>query len=293
MAHDFWHCVRIGALPQTPEFAQQDEGGRAPARCRREHLAALGKEALNGGMKRFLILQLRPETDASDDEFAAILNKCTLPEARAHRIRLDRESIPETLDVADYAGVIVGGGPGCVSDPPEAKSPLDARMEAQVFAIMPRIITRDHPFMGCCYGLGVLAQHLGGVVGKARFSEPVGPSTCELTEAGQTDPLTAGLQPRFDAFVGHKEAVQALPPECVHLVRSTPCPVQMIRYRRNVYATQFHPEADARDFERRIQIYRNHGYFPPETADTLIEQCHAATVTEPGEILRRFARRYG
>lgn len=244
-------------------------------------------------MKRFLILQLRPESDASDDEFAAILDKCRLPPDRAHRIRLDREPLPEGLDVTDYAGVIVGGGPGCVSDPPQEKSPLDARMEAAIMGLMPQITARDHPFMGCCYGLGILAKHLGGEVSKARYSEPVGPSDCALTPEAEDDPLTTGLAPEFTALVGHKEAVQTLPPGCVHLVRSDPCPFQMIRWGENVYATQFHPEADAKDFENRIRIYRNHGYFPPEDADRLTEMCHAATVTEPGEILRRFAARYG
>ena len=92
---------------------------------------------------------------------------------------------------------------------------------------------------------------------------------------------------------GVVKAVQELPPGCVHLVQSAPCPFQMIRHGQNVYATQFHPEADASDFENRIRIYRNHGYFPPEQADTLIETCHAASVSVPGEILHRFARRYG
>ena len=40
-------------------------------------------------------------------------------------------------------------------------------------------------------------------------------------------------------------------------------------------------------------IYRNHGYFPPEAADALIADCARAQVTVPGQILRRFAERYG
>ena len=244
-------------------------------------------------MKPFLILQLRPETDASDDEFAAIIGKCLLRPDQVRRIRLDRENLPGDLDVTDYAGVIVGGGPGCVSDPPDAKPDLEARIEHQIMRLMPDIVAHDHPFMGCCYGLGVLAHHLGGKVSKERYFEPVGPSTCALTASACDDPLTHGLPAVFDAFVGHKEAVQELPPGCVHLVQSAPCPFQMIRHGQNVYATQFHPEADASDFENRIRIYRNHGYFPPEQADALIETCHAASVSVPGEILRRFARRYG
>ena len=201
--------------------------------------------------------------------------------------------MPDDLDVTDYAGVIVGGGPGCVSDAPQDKSELDARIEAAIMGLMPQITDADHPFMGCCYGLGILAAHLNGEVSKARYGEPVGPSTCRLTPDAASDPLTAGLRPVFEAFVGHKEAVQALPTGCVHLVASDPCPFQMIRFGDNVYATQFHPEADAKDFEQRIHIYKNHGYFPPEDAETLIETCHSAEVTQPGEILRRFAERYG
>lgn len=244
-------------------------------------------------MKRFLILQLRPETDASDAEYASVLDKTGLSPDRTHRIRLDCQELPAGLDVTDYAGVIVGGGPGCVSDDPASKSPLDARIESTIMELMPQITARDHPFMGCCYGLGILAAHLGGPVSKSRYGEPVGPSRCTLTDDGAADPLTAGLQPEFDAFVGHKEAVQELPDGCAHLVASGPCPIQMIRWGTNVYATQFHPEADAKDFEQRIHIYKNHGYFPPQDAQSLIDRCHAADVTQPGKILRRFAQRYG
>ncbi len=244
-------------------------------------------------MKRFLILQLRPETDASDDEYRAILDKCGLTQDQTHRIRVDQEDIPSDLDVTDYAGVIVGGGPGCVSDPPHKKSTLEAKIEQQILNLMPQITEEDHPFMGCCYGLGILAHHLGGEVSKARFSEPVGPTYCTLTPDASDDPLLEGLAPEFEVFVGHKEAVQQVPEGTVHLMQSAACPVQMIRHGQNVYATQFHPEADAHDFERRIHIYKNHGYFPPEDAERLIEICHGANVTVPGEILRRFAARYG
>ena len=244
-------------------------------------------------MKPFLILQLRPETDASDDEYRAILDKCGLRPDQTRRIRVDQEDIPRDLDVSDYAAVIVGGGPGCISDTPAQKTGQEARIEREILALMPQITARDHPFMGCCYGLGILAHHLGAEVSKARYGEPVGPTVCEVVPGAAEDPLLAGLGDRFEAFVGHKEAVQHMPEGAVHLLSSDGCPVQMIRHGQNVYATQFHPEADAADFARRIRVYRNHGYFPPEDADRLIARCNAANVSVPGEILRRFAMRYG
>ena len=74
---------------------------------------------------------------------------------------------------------------------------------------------------------------------------------------------------------------------------SGPCPFQMIRYGSNVYATQFHPEADGQVFADRIRIYKDRGYFPPETAQSLTEHVMASNVTEPERILRRFIARYG
>ena len=244
-------------------------------------------------MKPFLILQLRPEAEASDDEFAAILRKGGLDEADTRRIRLDCEELPASLSLDDYSGVIVGGGPGCVSDPPEAKTPVEARIEAAVLGLLPEITARDFPFMGCCYGIGVLGHHLGAPVGKDHHGEGVGATQCRLTPEGAADPLLAGFPTEFQAFVGHKEALDALPAGCVHLLASDPCPYQMIRHGQNVYATQFHPEADAAGFETRIRVYRDKGYFPPEDADRLIEMCRAADVTVPERVLRGFVERFG
>ena len=240
-------------------------------------------------MKPFLILQLRPEVEASDGEFAAFLAKGGLSPDEVHRVCLDREPLPEGMRLDDYAGVIVGGGPGCVSDDPASKDPVEARIEADILSLMPEITARDMPFMGCCYGIGILGHHLGADVSKQRYGEPVGPVACEVVS---DDPLLDGLPRAFDAFVGHKEALQELPKGCVHLLASDPCPFQMIRYGQNVYATQFHPEADGDVFEARINIYKHRGYFDPDTAEDLIATCQAAKVTVPIDILRRFVDRY-
>lgn len=244
-------------------------------------------------MKPFLILQLRPEADASDDEFHAFLSKGGLNENEVHRIRLDQQDIPPDLSLGDYSGVIVGGGPGCVSDAPAQKKPIEARIESACLSLMPEITENDIPFLGCCYGIGILGQHLEpGSVSKAKFGEPVSASPCRVTESGQNDPLLDGLPERFEAFVGHKEAMQHLPEGCVQLVTSDPCPFQMVRFRENVYATQFHPEADAKNFETRIGIYKHHGYFPPDEAQSLVEMVHNANVHAPAKIVRNFIDRY-
>ncbi|MHA1553402.1 MAG: glutamine amidotransferase [Alphaproteobacteria bacterium] len=243
-------------------------------------------------MKRFLILQVRPETDVCDDEFEAIIDKAGLAREATHRVRLDQLTAPPEFVLDDYAGVIVGGGPGCVSDTDDEKSAVEKRMEDAVLGLMPAITERDFPFLGCCYGIGILAHHLGAPVSKDAHGEEVGAVTCQVTEDGARDPLLAGLPATFRAFVGHKEAVQALPPGCVYLLASPTCPYQMIRFGQHVYATQFHPEADGDVFEMRIRRYRNDGYFAPGDADRLIAMCQAEDVRMPAAILRNFVATY-
>lgn len=243
-------------------------------------------------MKPFLILQLRPEAEASDAEFRAFLEKGHLQTDEVHRISLAQEDLPADLDLTSYSGVIAGGGPGCVSDCPTQKDPLEARMEAQVMSLMPEIVSDDLPFLGCCYGIGILGHHLEQAVSKARYGEEAGLAQCNLTPDGASDPLLQGLPDHFQAFVGHKEALQHLPEGCTHLVQSPFCPFQMVRYRQNVYATQFHPEADGAEFANRLNMYRNKGYFPPEEVDRLMALCRAADASAPPKIVANFVSRY-
>ena len=243
-------------------------------------------------MSRVLILQLRPEDEASDAEYRAFLDKGGLDDAQVRRVRMEQGALPSDIHLDDYAAVIVGGGPGCVSDDPATRDPVEARAEAELLALMPAILGRDMPFLGCCYGIGLLTHHLGGEVSKARYGEPVGPVTCAVTDDGRRDPLLEGLPETFDALVGHKEAAQSLPPGAVHLVEAGPCPFQMIRAGENVYATQFHPEADGQVFADRIRIYRNRGYFAPQEADALTQTCMSAEITVPERILQRFVSRF-
>jgi len=244
-------------------------------------------------MKPFLILQLRPEDDAADNEFAAFMDKGGFEPDDVVRLRLDQTSLPDDLNLDDYSGVIVGGGPGCVSDPVATKDPVEKRIEDEILALMPEICARDVPFLGCCYGMGVLGHHLSpGVVSKDRFGEPVGAVDCALTDEGRADPLLDGVPDDFRALVGHKEAVQALPDDAVHLVCSEPAPFQMLRFGQNVYATQFHPEADAEGFETRINIYKYKGYFPPEQAEHLIANLRKEDIRFPEVILRNFKAIY-
>ena len=114
----------------------------------------------------------------------------------------------------------------------------------------------------------------------------------ELTDAGRDDALFAGLPDSFEAFGGHKEAASQLPRHVIRLASSPACPVQAFRVGANVYATQFHPELDVEGICTRIDVYKDHGYFAPETAESLKADARQRDVRHPTVIMSRFAQRY-
>jgi GMP synthase (glutamine-hydrolysing) len=241
-------------------------------------------------VKPFLLLGIRNEDAAADDEYEAFVRFTGLPESLLHRVRLERRPLGP-VDLDDYAGIFLGGGPFNASDPDRLKSAVQRRVEVELNALLDRVVARDFPFLGACYGIGVIGTHQGGTVDRT-YAEPIGRVSVSLTSAGMADPLLVDLPATFEAFVGHKEAVTDLPPHAVRLATSPGCPVQAFRIGRNVYATQFHPELDIHGLCTRIDVYKHAGYFAPEEAESVKAMARLGRVFEPPKILQRFVDRY-
>jgi len=240
--------------------------------------------------KPFLVIQLRPEDEAADSEFRAILRYSGLRENEVVRARVEHTGLPE-IDLSDYSAIIVGGSPFDMSTPEDAKSEIQIDIENDFMALFERIVELDFPFLGACSGNSLLGKFCGARISK-RYSEPVGGVDIVLTDEGTRDPLLKGFPGTFRALLGHKEACDDVPPGTVLLASSATCPVQMFRLGNNVYATQFHPEADLEGFTVRINVYKSHGYFAPETAQDLIAAIADEDTPVAKRILDRFARRY-
>jgi len=241
-------------------------------------------------VKPFLLLAIRAEDAAADNEYESFLACTGLSERDLRRHRLEQQALGR-LCLRDWSGIFLGGGPFNASDPEELKSPAQRRAESDLRELLGRVTSADFPFLGACYGTGILGSHQGAVVGR-RYAEPVGAVRVALTRVGRQDPLLGGLPAIFDAFTGHKEAVSVLPRHAVLLARSPACPIQAFRIGANVYATQFHPELDAAGLCTRIDVYKHAGYFEPGQAEALKAQAQRSDVTWPPTILRQFARRY-
>ena len=241
-------------------------------------------------MKPFLLLAIRADDAAADNEYASFQTLAGLEEDQLRRIRLEQRPLGD-IDLRDWSGILVGGGPFNFSDPEERKSAVQRRVEADLVRLLDEVVGADFPFLGACYGIGALGRHQGAVIDR-RFGEPVGTVQVTLTAEGQQDPLLRGLPVTFDAFTGHKEAVSRLPGHAVLLASSQSCPIQIFRIGANVYATQFHAELDAAGMSTRVDVYKDAGYFDPSEADEIKAQAQRSNVTWPPVILRQFVQRY-
>jgi GMP synthase (glutamine-hydrolysing) len=239
----------------------------------------------------FLLLSIRAEDDAADDEYSAMMRFGGLDGSGLHRIRLTHRPLGP-INLTDWSGIILGGGPYNVSDAAESKSATQRRVESELLPLISRLVDRDFPFLGCCYGVGTLGAVVGATVDRT-YSEPVGVvGGITLTPAGRDDPLFEDLPDVFDAYGGHKEAASSLPAHVVRLAYSADCPVQAFRVGNNVYATQFHPELDVEGICTRIDVYKDHGYFAPEAAESLKSASRQINIEHPPVVLRRFTARY-
>ncbi len=241
--------------------------------------------------KPILILQLRPEDVTANSEYACILKYGQLKAEDTRRLRIEKNGIPDGINLDDYAAIIVGGSPFDISTPENKKTGIQKKIEADFNRLLEQVITRDFPFLGACSGNGLLGTYLGTPI-STKYREAVGCVTLDITEAGSKDKLLEGFPERIDVLLGHKEACDTTPEGATLLMTGSNCPVQMFRIGENVYATQFHPESDAEEFALRIDIYTNHGYFEPHEAEAVKKDSGRKSTPYAQEILKRFVSRY-
>ena len=241
-------------------------------------------------MRPFLFLGTRAEDDVAQQEYDAVLAGTGLRSDELVRVRLEAGVLGD-VDLDDWSGIILGGGPFNMSDPDEVKSPVQHRVEAELHDLAERVVATDTPFLGACYGVGVLGTRAGGVVDRT-YGEAIGALPVRLTSEGEADPLFGVLPEVFNAFLGHKEAVSRLPEGAVLLASTETCPVHAFRLGQNVYATQFHPELDAVALCDRIDAYSSHGYYQPHEQESLKAAARDAMVVQPVRLLARFVELY-
>jgi GMP synthase (glutamine-hydrolysing) len=235
---------------------------------------------MTAAVPRVLLLQIRDHPGAERQERECFVEFSGLPESafRFHNVLAEPRVSWEETRAAD--AVIVGGaGAHSVTGDHEFTAPL--------VDLVRRLVAGRRPLFGSCFGHQFVAQALGGRVVTDLDRKEVGTHPIELTAAGRTDPLFAGLPERFDVQFGHHDRVVELPAGAVELAVSERCPNQAFRLEGlPVWGCQFHVELDDRRILERARIYQE-GYLPGDDALARFAATLRPTPVASG-LLRRF-----
>lgn len=198
---------------------------------------------------------------------------------------------PADLDLArDYSGVIITGSPFGFGHHHQNPAPEQRRLTERVLRLAARLVAEDVPTLGLCFGLQAIVLALGGTL-RDDVGEDLQAPTMTVTEAGRRDPLTRNLTSTFRAYVGHSQSVGELPGDGVVLATGRRCPIQMVRWGRHVYGTQFHPEITTAGMRVRIEAYGD-TYYPAAERAAVLERCDSADVTAANRLVTDFVERY-
>jgi GMP synthase (glutamine-hydrolysing) len=125
------------------------------------------------------------------------------------------------------SGIILSGGPKSVYEPGAPK-------------VDPRLFDLGVPVLGICYGQQVMAQALGGEVGRTGIAE-FGKTDLQVGEPNAT--LFDELPPEQTVWMSHNDAVVRPPEGFVATASTDASPVAAFEDReQGLYGVQFHPE---------------------------------------------------
>lgn len=139
----------------------------------------------------------------------------------------DNETSAETIrQDPSIKGVVFSGGPNSVYE--EGSLQCD-----------PAIFDLGIPVLGICYGLQLMAYHMGGKVASGSKRE-YGMAPVHIT--GE-NPLTDGFEAEFPVWMSHGDSVVAVSDDFVVTGSSTNTPFVIVRHvSKPLYGLQFHPE---------------------------------------------------
>jgi len=133
---------------------------------------------------------------------------------------------PETITRLNPKGYILSGGPASVYAPNAPKLPQF-------------ILESGKPILGICYGMQLLAYHLGGKVNPSKKREY---GSAEIKPIETSTPLLNNQQQQT-VWMSHGDKVTQLPSGFTALAHSDNSPYAIIgNPERGAYGLQFHPE---------------------------------------------------
>lgn len=105
-----------------------------------------------------------------------------------------------------------------------------------------KIIQKNIPYLGICFGHQLLAKALGGRVDFHPDGEEIGTVKINLLNQADSDPIFSQLPKKFFAHTSHSQTVIRLPKIAIRLAKSSYDSTHAFRIGDNAWGVQFHPE---------------------------------------------------
>lgn len=182
---------------------------------------------------------------------------------RVREAHVYSEIVPHSMSVAGMlaknpSAIILSGGPSSVYA--DGAPSID-----------PSIFDAGVPVLGICYGFQVMAQSLGGTVGRTGTRE-YGHTDAEIAEGSC---LFAGTNAEQVVWMSHGDAVQAAPDGFVVTASTSQTPVAAFESQsRKLFGLQWHPEvkhSEAGQTALENFLYDGAGLEPNWTSDSIID----------------------
>jgi GMP synthase (glutamine-hydrolysing) len=194
---------------------------------------------------------------------------------RVRELHVYSEIVPHSITAASVkdkqpTAIILSGGPKSVH---VDGAPL----------LDPAIYELGVPILGICYGAQLIAQQLGGEVGRSEAGE-YGRATMTRNDVGSTL-IPDGLPSQYDVWMSHFDAVTKTPAGFVATASTTGAPMAIIENAdRCIWGIQFHAEVGHTQngmafLERFLQLAECHADW---TDESIIESGMAAVKAQVG-----------
>ncbi len=232
-----------------------------------------------------LLVQFRVEAQAAELERRSIVREVGEGVALATLSALDEKIDWHTpaLILQPYQGVIFGGSGDFDFDggrlDTDAARVMSGVLLERLRPLLDYLFCHDVPTLGICFGHQLLGTFAGAQVvcdaaqGKTK-SHPVA-----IVPDRHNGSLLSGVPATFDGHYIHKDVLDRLPDGAELLGHGgDACRYSVLRYRKNIYTTQFHPELTFDDVLVRIDTFP--GYLPEGvTAEQVFSrEAHSNTI---------------
>lgn len=196
---------------------------------------------------------------------------------RVRELNVYSEIVPHSISAAEVQvlnpkAIILSGGPASV----HVKNAPS--LDRAIFDL-------GVPLLGICYGAQLIAQQLGGTVGRNERGEY---GRTMVSRIGDVSPLLSPLVPaQQETWMSHFDAITECPPGFVATARSPNAPVAVLESEdRHIYGVQYHPEVGHTPHGMALLQTFLHdlaGCAPSWTMGSVIESSVAAIRAQVGE----------